>query len=89
MKTFPLTVSTPNGNMFQDEAVRIILRGTEGELAVLAGHMPFVTTIQACDCRIESADQAERVGHTSGGILTVGHHGVTLLCGSFRWRENS
>ena len=37
MKTFLLIISTPDGEMFNGEAVNISLRGVEGDLAVMAG----------------------------------------------------
>ncbi len=85
MKTFPLKIATPDGDVYAAPAVRIMLRGCEGELAVLAGHTPFVTAVLPCDCRVETEEEVVRTGHTEGGILTVGTDSVTLLCGSFLW----
>ena len=85
MNTFKLTISSPDGNVFSDEAVKIVLRGTEGELAVLAGHIPFITSVKAGECRIELPDGSEKLGTSKGGILTVSQQGVTFLSGSFRW----
>ena len=66
----------------------LTLRGVEGELAVLAGHVPFMTTVVPCSCKIELEDGTERHGHTDGGLLTVAaNNTVTLLSGSFRWAE--
>ena len=85
MNSFRLIVSSPDGNLFEGEAVMLTLRGIEGELAILAGHIPFVTTVAPCDCKIELEDETERIGHTDGGLLTVSADAVTLLSGSFRW----
>ena len=41
MKTFPLTISSPDGDLFRGEAEMLILRGTEGDLAVMAGACAF------------------------------------------------
>ncbi|MBQ9112462.1 MAG: hypothetical protein IJY08_02665 [Clostridia bacterium] len=87
MNTFRLVVSSPDGNVWDGEAVMLTLRGVSGDLAVLAGHIPFVTTVVPCDCKIELADDTERIGHTDGGLLTVSSEAVTLLSGSFRWKE--
>lgn len=87
MKSFPLTVSSPSGDLFHGEAVKITLRGVMGDLAVMAGHIPFVTPVSPCDCRIELEDGSERVGTVDGGILTVAQDKVTLLSGSFTWKE--
>ncbi len=88
MKTFTFTAATPDGNVFQGEAVRVIVRGTEGDLAVLAGHIPFVTGVKPCKCRILLPDGTEKTGNVEGGILTVSPEAVTLLAGSFKYEES-
>ena len=85
MNTFSLVISTPDGHVWQGEAVMLTVRGAEGELAVMAGHIPFVTTVKPCDCKIELPDGEEKIGHTEGGLLTVSRESVTLLSGSFHW----
>ena len=52
MNTYNLIVSTPDGNVFDDKAEVLIVRGTEGELAVMAGHIPFITAVKPCECKI-------------------------------------
>lgn len=85
MNTFSLTVSSPDGNLFRDEAVKISVRGIEGDLAVMAGHIPFITAVKECDCRIELPDGTVKTGHTSGGLLNVSPEGVILLADCFSW----
>ena len=87
MKTYPLTVATPDGNRFQGDAVFLSVRGVEGDLAVMAGHVPYVTSLVDCDVRIELEDGTEKTGRTEGGLLTVAPEGVTLLSGNFEWIE--
>ena len=87
MRQFRLIISTPNGNAFDGQAVMLTARGAEGELAVLAGHVPLVTPVVACKCKIESEDGSERFGYTDGGLLTVSGEIVTLLSGSFRFEN--
>jgi len=88
MKTYKLTIATPDGNRFQDEAVGLFLRGAEGDLAVLAGHTPFITSVQAGQCRVLLPDDTERSATLDGGLLTVSAEAVTLLSGSFCWDED-
>ena len=85
MNTFQLIISSPDGDLFRGEVTKLTMRGVEGDLAVLAGHIPFITSVVPCDCRIELADETEKTGHTDSGLLTVGKDTVTLLSGSFRW----
>lgn len=87
MRTFALTIATPDGNLYAGQAISLTVRGCEGELAVLAGHVPFVTAVKPCDCRVLTDAEQLRTGHTDGGILSVSEKGVTLLSGSFGWTE--
>jgi len=85
VNTFKLTITSPDGELFSGEVLRIILRGAEGDLAIMAGHIPFVTTVKSGECRILLEDESEKTGYADGGILTVSSEKVTLLSGSFHW----
>lgn len=83
MNTFKLTVSSPDGNIFDGEVVKLDVRGVEGELAVMAGHVPFVTYLVKAPCVLWFEDGTKKEAVSEGGLLTVGKEGVTLLSGTF------
>lgn len=85
MNTYKLVVSTPDGSVFDDEATTLIIRGTEGELAVMAGHIPFVTAVKPCECKLILPNNQEKTATIGGGILTVQAGKTTLLCSDFKW----
>ncbi len=85
MKTFKLTISSPDGDVFKGDVTMVSMRGTEGDFAVMAGHIPFVTAVKSGDCKVEFEDGTQKIGHTDGGLLTVSADGVTFLSGSFKW----
>lgn len=85
MNTYNLIISTPDGSVFDDEAVVLVVRGTEGELAVMAGHIPFITAIKSGECKIVLSNDSERLATIGGGILTVASDKTTLLCSDFKW----
>lgn len=85
MKTYRLTISTPMGEMFSGEVGFLSLRGIEGELAVMANHTPFITTVKPCQCKVVFEDETEKIGELQNGLLTVGENQVTLLSDSFAW----
>ena len=87
MNTYKLTIATPDGNQFQGEVYALFVRGAEGDLAVMAGHTPFITAIQPGPCRLHLPDDSEKVATLDGGLLTVSADAVTLLSGSFEWVE--
>ncbi|MBQ3133315.1 MAG: hypothetical protein IJC17_03460 [Clostridia bacterium] len=86
MNTFLLKISSPDGDLFCGDAVQLNVRGTEGDLAVMAGHIPFITAIKPCDCWIDLPDGSSRDGHTDGGLLTVSAEKTVFLSGSFSWK---
>ena len=83
MKTFKLTVSTPQGNLLERDITMLSLYGTEGSLAVMANHIPFITTTKAGEVKIVTEEE-ELLAEATGGILTVTHEGTTLLCTEFK-----
>lgn len=85
MNTFPLKISSPNGSLYSGEITKIILRGAEGDLAVLAGHIPFMTTVQPGGLHLELEDGSVKRGHTEGGILSVSENSVVFLTGNVEW----
>ncbi|MBQ3226459.1 MAG: hypothetical protein IJB48_05320 [Clostridia bacterium] len=87
MRTYHLTISTPDGSMLSEEVSALFARGIEGDLAILAGHTPFVTTVKAGTVRVELADGSEKAATTDGGILSVSADSTTLLSGTFEWNN--
>ena len=87
MNTFRLCISSPDGILYKRDAVFLSLRGADGDLAIMAGHVPFVTSVKHCRCKVVFPDEGERTGITEGGLLTVSKESVTLLSGSFHWCE--
>lgn len=81
MNTFKFIVSTPDGNLYEGDVVSVFLRGAEGDLAIMAGHTPFVTSVKPCDCRIDGADSEKKVISVERGLLSVTNQDVTLMSG--------
>jgi F-type H+-transporting ATPase subunit epsilon len=49
---FDVAVVTPDGPVFQGEAVLLIVPGAAGEIGVLARHAPLVATLKAGSTRV-------------------------------------
>ncbi len=86
MKPFLLKIASPDGDLFCENVVKLCVRGTEGELAILADHIPFVSYVKPCECKIELEDGSEKFAHTHGGVLTVAKEKTILLSGNFSWK---
>jgi F-type H+-transporting ATPase subunit epsilon len=87
VNTFPLIISSPDGDLFQGDAEILILRGTEGDLAILAGHIPFVTAVVKSRCVVETAEGERKEGEIEEGLLTVDEEKVTVLTSGLNWKE--
>lgn len=89
MKNFHLQIAAPDGLRYDGDAVQISVRGIEGELAVLAGHIPFVTALKAGECRVYIGESGETIRRAqySGGMLTVADGVVRMISADFRWEE--
>ncbi len=87
MNTFHLIIASPDGNIYDGDAYMLSLRGAAGNLAVMANHTPFVTSVKPCKDKIVFGDGTERNFSVDGGILTVGDNAATLLASSFKWEN--
>ena len=85
MKTFKFVISTPDGNLYDGDIVKISLRGAEGDLAVLANHTPFVTSVKPCRAHIELEDGTDKQFEVERGLLNVSDNKVILMSGSAKW----
>ena len=85
MKTFPLIISSPDGDLFRGDAEMLILRGTEGDLAVMAGHVPFVTAVVKSHCVVITDTEERKEGTIEEGLLTVDADRVTVLTSALAW----
>lgn len=85
MNTFPLVIASPEDTLFEGEVIALSLRGSDGDLAVMAGHVPFITAVSPGKCRITLADGSTKEGTAESGLLTVSPDGTRLLSGSFHW----
>ena len=89
MSSFHLKIVSLDGMFFDGEARQVSLRAIDGEVSILAGHIPYVTAIAAGECRVyvEGTDQIRRAA-CIGGLLTVTKEQVLVAATTFEWAEN-
>lgn len=92
MKKFRLQIAAPDGMRFDGEASMLSVRGIDGELAVMAGHIPFVTALKKGECRVYVEDgsghETIRRATLSGGMLMVSDECVRVMSSDFKWIES-
>lgn len=89
MKSFKLEIATPDGLRYDGEAVQVSVRGIGGELAILAGHIPFSTALKNGECRVYVGDEGKDIRHADcgGGMLIVTKECVRILSSDFTWKD--
>lgn len=81
MNTFLLEIVTPDHLVFSKQVSSLTVRGYDGELGILPGHIPLVTPLAVAPLTFKE-------GHTSttiavhGGFLEVRKEKVTVLAES-------
>ena len=72
-RTFSISLTTPDGAVFDDEAEMVIVPGAAGEIGVLARHAPLIALLQAGSTRVYTNRAAEEVQEfaTGPGFFTV------------------
>ena len=57
VRTFDLSVVTPEGPAFDGEAEMVIVPGDAGEIGVLARHAPLVAMLRAGEIRVKAGNE--------------------------------
>ena len=72
-RTFSISLTTPDGAVFDDEAEMVIVPGAAGEIGVLARHAPLIALLQAGSTRVYTNRDAQEVQEfaTGPGFFTV------------------
>ncbi|MFC0180660.1 F0F1 ATP synthase subunit epsilon [Thorsellia kenyensis] len=86
-KTFILDVVSAEASLFNGEAKRIQITGSEGELGIHPDHTPLLTAIKPGLVRIVKKDDTEELIYLSGGILEVQPKRVIVLSDSAIYGE--
>jgi F-type H+-transporting ATPase subunit epsilon len=74
-----VAVVSPEQVLFEGEAVQVITRTTEGDVAFLAGHVPFLGTLAPGETRIYLADGSVHRFDIANGFVEVAHDTVSIL----------
>ena len=80
MATFPFTLITPEGKLFQGETVSVTAPGELGEFGVLARHAPMVSALKRGILKVKSSDQ-ELFWAVDSGVFEVSKdgHAVAII----------
>ncbi|MBN2815112.1 MAG: F0F1 ATP synthase subunit epsilon [Campylobacterales bacterium] len=79
MDTFKLEILTPNGMIYNGQALSVVLPGEEGEFGVLAGHASLTTLLEAGVVDVEKDDKSVEAIVINWGVVQVDEEKVIIL----------
>ncbi len=85
-KTFNLRIISPTRIFFEGDVDMIEMRTTEGEIGVLAGHIPLTAILEPGLMRIKQA-AGDREAALHDGFVQIQKDSVTILAESCEWPE--
>jgi F-type H+-transporting ATPase subunit epsilon len=74
-----VAVVSPEQVLFEGEASQVVTRTTEGDVAFLGGHAPFLGTLVECETRVYLNDGSVRRFDIDGGFVEVSNDTVSIL----------
>ncbi|MDO5783871.1 MAG: ATP synthase F1 subunit epsilon [Eubacteriales bacterium] len=88
MSVFHLKIVTADGEFFDGEAERILVRTIDGDVCILAHHTPYLTALGMGECRVTGSNGETRRAACIGGMLSVMNNEVNLVATTFEWAED-
>ncbi|MCF6768054.1 F0F1 ATP synthase subunit epsilon [Thiotrichales bacterium 19S11-10] len=79
VKSIKVSVVSPEGEVYSDNAISVIARGAEGELGIQYGHTQLLTSLPPGALRIQLENNDEKVLYVEGGMLEVQPTQVIIL----------
>ena len=79
MDTFKLEILTPNGEIFNGQALSVVLPGEEGEFGVLSGHASLTTLLSSGVVDVEKEDKSVEAIVINWGVVQVDEEKVIIL----------
>ena len=86
MRSFKLDIVSPDGSLFSGDAERLLVRTTDGDVEILAGHTDLFATLGVGRVKLTTSEGA-RFASVSGGFLTVKGGSVTLAAITFEFAD--
>ena len=87
MATIHLTVVTPEKKFFEEDAQKVIVRTTGGDVCILPNHIDYAASLGVGEARITTAGGEVKKAHIEGGLLHVASNVVEIISNHFEWTE--
>lgn len=85
MAQFKLEVVTPNRRFLDEEIEMLVVRTVDGDVAVLADHIPLVTPLATGILKLNYPDGTHKMATVCGGYMEVTKEKTTIVTDSAEW----
>ena len=86
MNTFHLQIVTPDGEFFNGQAERLIVRTTMGNVAIMARHANYVAALDMGEAVVVTEGK-RKTASCIGGMLAVTNGEARVIATAFEWAE--
>ena len=84
--SFHLEIVTPDRKFFSEDVYMVIVRGKEGDLAVLKNRVPLITPLAIGNIKIfRTKDSEAEIAATVDGYVTVTKDKTTIVTDAAEW----
>ncbi|MGO4735867.1 F0F1 ATP synthase subunit epsilon [Bosea sp. 2KB_26] len=88
MATFKFELVSPENILFSGEVVSVIVPSVEGEMTILAGHVPIVAALKPGIVLAQTGPGNGKEFFVGGGIVEVNQTALTILAEQARFIED-
>ena len=86
-QTFHLKITSPDRIFYEGEVTMVEINTTEGQIGVLANHIPLTSVLSPGVCYIHVPDGDPKVCAVHGGFFEILQDSMTILAEVCEWPE--
>lgn len=79
MATFPFVLVCPERIVFEGQVKAVTLRSAVGDITFMAGHSPYIGSVEICGVRIEDSHGHVQMAAVDGGFVRAAGNKVSLV----------
>ena len=87
MSTFHLSISTPDGMIFDGQVERLRVRMIDGDVCLLANHADYVSAVGTGEAALTMEDGQQRRAACIGGMIAMIKNEANLIATTFEWAD--
>ena len=88
MNTFKLSIVTPDGEIFSDDAISINVKTDEGNVQIMRGHTDYLATLGTGKVKFTDKEGNVKVAAASGGFISVSGGDVRMVATTFEFADS-